>query len=108
MNAFNVAVSLKPVRNWFASLHYWDFSLANAKDGWYNAAGAATGLRAASSTNTNKHVGQEIDLLVRFNQSRSVLWEVGYGRFLAGHFIDARVPRSSDSDWAYVMLTTKF
>ncbi|MFN0117776.1 MAG: alginate export family protein [Elusimicrobiota bacterium] len=109
LSAWNANLSFKPQRPWFLSIHYWVFNLAEEKDGWYNAAGTASGsLRAASSANTEKNIGQEIDLLARFTQSSRVIWEFGYSRFFAGDLIDQRVANDSASDWAYVMSTIKF
>jgi hypothetical protein len=109
MSAWNLVASLKPTRRTFLLAQYWDFSLAEAKDGWYNAAGAAAGgLRAASAANTEKKVGGEVDLLFRFAQSRTVTWEAGVSAFMTGALIENRVADESDSVWAYLMLTTKF
>lgn len=110
LSAWNLVANFKPSRRTFFLAQYWDFSLAEAKDGWYPVTGAAaTGaLRGASVLNTEKKVGQEIDLLFRFMQSRTLTWEFGYSHFFAGAFIDAKVLNESDSDWAYLMLTTKF
>lgn len=109
MSAWNAVASFKPQKPWFVSVNYWRFQLAEEKDGWYTAAGTATGaLRSASATNTEKDVGNEIDLLVRFNQTRTVVWEAGYSRFFAGSFIEKKVAAEGDSDWAYIMSTVKF
>lgn len=107
-SSVNVVVNFKPTRRTFLLVQGWDFSLAQAKDGWYNAAGAAAGVRAASATGSNRHVGQELDVLARFMQSRTVVWEAGWSRFMPGNFVAARVDAEGPSDWAYLMLTTKF
>jgi len=113
MKGWNLVTNFKPSRRTFLLAQYWDFSLAQPKDGWYPASGVlpAAGLRTALATNSDRHVGREIDFLFRFVQTRLVVWEAGYGRFLPSAFIKSRVPASAHvyaSDWAYVMSTVKF
>jgi hypothetical protein len=109
MDSWNLSMSGKPAPSLFTSLSFWNFKLAEEKDGWYNAAGSSSGiLRAASTTNTSSNIGNEVDLLVRFTQSEKILWEAGYGHFFTGQFINDRVQNQSDSDWAYIMSTVKF
>ncbi len=107
--SWNLSLSGKPTSSIFSSLSFWNFKLAEEKDGWYNAAGSSSGvLRAASASNTNSSIGNEVDLLIRFTQTPTILWEAGYGHFFTGKFIRERVQNQSDSDWAYIMSTVKF
>ncbi len=109
MNAWSIALSGKPTPSIFSSINFWNFRLAQEKDGWYNAGGSASGsLRSASAANTKKDIGREVNLLLRFTQSPTIIWEAGYGHFFTGQFIDQRVQNESDSDWAYLMSTVKF
>lgn len=109
MSAWNITASFKPSMPWFVSVHYWNFSLAQKKDGWYTAGGTALGIRTPDPLNTKKKVGSEIDFLVRFNQTRTVTWEAGVSRFSPGAYIKRKVPLNiTPSNWAYLMLTTKF
>jgi hypothetical protein len=109
LSAWNVVASFKPAKPWFLLAQGWDFSLDKAQDGWYNAGGAAVGtVRAASAANGEKKVGREVDLLVRYVQTRSVTWEAGISHFFPGQFIKNRVASNGLTDWAYLMLTTKF
>lgn len=110
MKAVNAVFSAKPSKPSFVSIGYWNFRLAEPYDGWYDATGAATGtLRSASPTNTETHVGDEVDLLLRYATSPEVTWEAGASHFFAGPFIKDRVGGASDgSDWTYVMTTVKF
>lgn len=110
MSAWSLVANFKPTRRTFFLVQYWDFSLAEEKDGWYPATGAAAAgaLRGASAANTDKKVGNETDLLFRFVQSRTIVWEAGYGLFTPGAFIKNKPFVHASSDWAYLMLTTKF
>lgn len=109
LNSWNIALSGKPAPSIFSSISFWNFRLAQEKDGWYNAAGTASGsLRSASAANRKKDVGRELNLLLRFTQSPTIIWEAGYGHFFTGQFINQQVQNESDSDWAYLMSTVKF
>lgn len=108
-SAWNINASAKPWKSTYLYAGYWDFSLAQEKDGWYSASGSSTGaLRSASATNTEKHVGSEVDLLAKYIYDPRVTFEAGYGHFFEGAFIKNRVSSASGSDWTYVMMTVKF
>lgn len=108
-SAWNINASAKPGKSTYLYAGYWDFSLAQAKDGWYSASGSSTGaLRSASATNTEKHVGSEVDLLGKYIYDTHVIFEAGYSHFFEGAFIKDRVSSASGSDWTYVMMTVKF
>lgn len=109
MRAVNVNVSAKPTQKLSGTVSFWNFRLAEEKDGWYNAAGAAAGtLRAASAANIEKEVGNELDVMVRYAYDASVVFEGGVGHFFPGTFIKNRVVKESGSNWAYLMATVKF
>ncbi len=93
----------------FLSGQYWNFRLADAKDGWYDAAGNAAGTaRSASAAGSDRDVGNEINLLARYTYNTQVMLEAGWGYFFRGDMIKKKVTSSGDSDWAYLMMTVKF
>ncbi len=109
MSAWNVNVSGKPGSSTFLYAGYWDFRLAQEHDGWYNASGSSAGAaRAASATNSEKHVGNELDLLARYIYDPRVTFEAGYSHFFEGAFINNKIANAGGSDWTYVMMTAKF
>lgn len=104
----NVSGSLME-KKLFLQGSFWNFKLADAKDGWYDAPGNAAGTaRAASAANTETNVGNEIDFLARYNYNTQVVFEAGWSAFFRGDFVKKKVSNSGDSDWAYLMMTVKF
>ncbi len=88
---------------------FWNFKLADAKDAWYDAAGNAAGTaRAASVANSETDVGNEIDLLMRYEYNTQVMFEAGWSYFFRGDMVKKKVANSGDSNWAYLMMTVKF
>lgn len=110
ISAIRAGFNAKPTEKCFVSLDYWLFSLADKKDGFYNAAGAATGVRAASSSNTKDSIGSELDIIFRHTFNPNLNLEAGYARFFAGDYIKDRVTtdKADDSNWAYLMGTVNF
>lgn len=109
MSDIILKVSAKPSDKSSFYLAYHILSLAEEKDGWYTAAGSATGtLRAASAANTEDQVGQEIDLLVKHTLNQSLKVEGGISQFFTGDFIKNKVANEEDSTWAYLMGTVSF
>jgi hypothetical protein len=109
MSAWSFSVGGKPSESTYLQAAYWDFSLAQEKDGWYSASGSAAGaLRSASATNIDKHVGNELDLLARYIYDPRVSFEAGYGYFREGSFVKSKVANGGKSDWTYLMMSVKF
>lgn len=93
----------------FLSSSFWGFKLADAKDAWYDAAGnAASTVRTASATNGETDVGNEIDLIARYDYNTQVQIEAGWGYFFRGDYIKSKLANSGDSNWSYIMMTVKF
>jgi hypothetical protein len=109
MSAWNLNVSGKPGKSTYLYAGYWDISLAQEKDGWYNASGNATGsLRSAPAINADKRVGSEMDLQAKYVYDPRVTFEAGYSYFFEGAFIKNKVGNAGGSNWAYLMMTVKF
>ncbi|MBI5588829.1 MAG: alginate export family protein [Deltaproteobacteria bacterium] len=95
---------------------YWNFKLAQKQDAWYSASNwnnNPTGIRAASATNQQTNIGNEIDLVASYKYNNAVSAELGYGRFSAGKFVKEKITATAgsekgDQDFAYLMLTANF
>lgn len=108
MSAIALKASAKPTDKCYLYLAYWLFSLAEEKDGWYNAAGLTPGFRAADATNTEDEVGQELDLVARHIFNPNLKVEAGISQFFVGDYIKKKVTNEDDSTWAYLMGTVGF
>ncbi|MEK6589120.1 MAG: alginate export family protein [Nitrospinota bacterium] len=109
ISAVRLGINAKPTQKLYTYIDYWFFYLAQKKDGFYNAAGKATGFRAASAANTQDTVGNELDLLFKYTFNPNLILEGGLSRFFRGDYIKDRVgANSEDSDWGYLMLTLNF
>lgn len=94
----------------------WNLHLAQKHDAWYADANwdtTPTGLRAASATETNSSIGNELDLTATYKYNSAVTAEVGYSHLFSGKFIKDRINATAnsdkqDQDWAYMMLTANF
>ena len=121
MKAWNINVSAKPIAKLGVRLDYWNFTLADDSDGWYNAAGNATGLRASGCTitatgeNCGDKMGSEIDLTANYKYNDAVSIQAGISRFFAGSGLEDRVQEfyaltddAEDMDWMYVQISANF
>jgi hypothetical protein len=97
-------------------LAFWSFKLNEEKDAWYGAANwnnTPTGIRAASSTNTESDLGTELDFVATYKYNSALTAQLGLSRFFTGKFLEAagRVNATGnvdDMDFAYLQLTANF
>lgn len=83
--------------------YHWFFRDTN-KSAWFN---AGQGVIRASGVNASKTLGQELDLLAKWQISRHVESGIGYSHFHAGAFVkDTGV--SDDANFFYWQTTVKF
>ena len=55
----------------------------------------------------SREVGQEIDVVLKYNFSRHVTLEAGYSHFFPGDFIQESGP-ANDIDWVYLQMQYTF
>ena len=84
--------------------HY--FRLAESSDAWYWASGKPA--RRDPTGNAGKDVGQEVDVLARWQLNRNVELFTGWSHFVSGEFIENTNGSVDDADWLFVQLTYKF
>ncbi len=126
MKAWNVNASIKPNAKTSVKLSYWDFTLAEDKDGWYGAGawnGSVSGVRSGTCLDANgsqcdDSVGQELDLSVKYKYNSAVTIMAGVSRFFAGDRIEdyyqgttyggSTSNDTEDLDYAWVQLTANF
>jgi len=114
MAAWNVNASVQAMPKLNLGVSYWDFSLDKKEDAWYGAGNwltTPTGIRAASTTNTSKDLGTEIDLTAKYKYNSAVSLMAGVSRFTPGAFIKNQLGAGTskeDADFGYVQLLAKF
>lgn len=84
------------------------FRLDTARDAWFDDLGgvARAGDRVfgPDPARTERDLGQEFDLLLRYTGLTGAVIEGGYCRFLTGNLIRLGGAPSHDSDWGYVQI----
>jgi hypothetical protein len=90
--------------------------LASTRDNWYRAGQVPYGVTGGN--NTAASIGQEIDIHYWRTFKEKFKFEVGYGHFFTGDYIDNAaangnlvqgvVPSKSDQNWGYVMTSVLF
>jgi len=89
-------------------LDYHLFRLDQPEDAWFNTAGEVTqaGVRVfgPDPSRTEADLGQELDLLFRYEGFPGAGIELGYSRFFAGDLIGEGDAPDDGSDWVYVQV----
>ncbi len=104
-------LELRPNKNSHFEVAGHSMRLAKAKDNWYRAnQGTYFASDAQNSTNS---LGWELDVVYTlFFQGNHVGWQVGYGHFFAGQYVEEAASRGgideSDQDWGYTQLWINF
>ncbi|KPJ72301.1 MAG: hypothetical protein AMK72_05480 [Planctomycetes bacterium SM23_25] len=103
---YQATFSVKPLKNVTLSCDYHYFALASDADAWYycNGQPERTGRVAGSGT----FLGQEIDLLAKWQVTRNVELFAGYARFFGGSVVADTPAGRNDADWAFVQFTYSF
>lgn len=104
---YEVSFSIKPVSKLRVSLDYHYFELARKRDAWYYGTGKPQA--RDKSGGSGRALGQEIDLIAKYNLNEHVELMAGYSRFFSGPFIDRACHRGdADSDWTFVQILLSF
>jgi len=99
-----VNLAVKPAKPLtLAAKHHWFFRDTN-KSAWFN---AGQGVIRAAGASASETLGQETDLLVKWQVSRQVDALAGYSRFHTGAFVRDTGP-SDDANFFYWQTTVKF
>lgn len=102
---FKLGSVFEPAKGWkaYADVHH--FRLAQAKDAWYAASGAAIARDAAGSY--GKELGHELDLHARTTIRDSLQLWFGYSHFFTSVFAN-NTKNGRDMDWAFLQATLNF
>ncbi len=101
---YRLQLSAKPQSNLKVQLDYHFFYLDTVNDSLYAANRAA--IRTAATTGVSDHVGNEIDLLLKYKANANLSYLAGYSRFSAGDFLK-NTGSGDDGDYFYIQTTLK-
>ncbi len=105
IRAATLSLTLRPHARFSVKAQALGFSLAQAKDAFYNAAGAA--VRRSTTGAAGKELGSEIDAEVTFNFNVHLSVMLGYARFMPGDFIK-KTGLAETHNLFYVMVPVRF
>ncbi|HEY4484860.1 MAG TPA: alginate export family protein [Nitrospiria bacterium] len=107
MQDLRVSLGVKPTAVSWIGLDYHRFSLVETADNWYAASGKV--FRTTPAANSEKDLGQEVDLVVYGMVKEKLRMEAGYGRFIPGQYVKSNFPSADDpSDFFYVQTSVGF
>jgi hypothetical protein len=107
MQDLRFSLGVKPTQTASVSLDYHLFWLAREADHWYAASGRM--FRSTPAGNSEKELGQEIDLVGYVIIKERFRLEGGYGHFYPGQYVETNFPGSSDdSDFVYLQTGVSF
>jgi Alginate export len=102
--------SVKPVKGLTLSADYLTFILADTSDLFYPESGSGrSGNGYGINPGNGSYVGSEIDLYASYTVTKWANYQIGYGHFFTGDYIDESVgSAATDADWFYTQLTLTF
>jgi hypothetical protein len=98
--------SLKPAQALTLTAEYHYFRLAQARDAWYWGSGRLT--RRDATGQAGRRLGQEVDLILRWQVNRKLEIMAGYARFFPASYVANTSGKSRDANWAFAQLTYNF
>ena len=101
---YSLQASIKPAKKltFLAAMHW--FQKANENDFVYNIAGAPLG----TNTSHDRHIGNELDLVMTYQASKNLQFQAGYFWFWYGDAISTTALRRDDAEQFYFMTTYGF
>jgi len=99
LHDYQLSLSCSPVPRSRVSLDCHCFRLDSARDSWYWCSGRPA--RTDATGKAGRDLGQEVDLIARYNCTRHLELMAGYARFLPGTFMKRTGP-APDADWFFV------
>lgn len=110
MIGYSADLKLKPTAASHVEVKGWVFRRQNSGDNWYRAAQNVYFAHVPGTT-TSSSLGQEIDVIyTHFFKQGKVAWQLGYGHFFPGKFVEQAVGSSDPpgQDWGYTQVHVNF
>ncbi|RYD20037.1 MAG: hypothetical protein EOP88_16640 [Verrucomicrobiaceae bacterium] len=110
MHIPKITFAMKPVKGLTLAADYLTFILADTDDLFYPESGSGrSGNGYGINPGYGSYVGSEIDLYANYTVTKWANFQVGYGHFFTGDYIEDSVGNSAqDADWCYTQLTLTF
>lgn len=102
-----LSLSFKPVDEVKVELYLRSYTLASDTDAWVRGGAAVPGGRRDPLGSSGRHIGEEIDLRVRWQANDQLLFNTGLAHFIPGGFVD-ETGLSENSTLAYLQGTFDF
>jgi len=99
-------LSIQPAKSWQFGVDYHYFRLAQARDAWYWVSGKPE--RRDPTGQAGQDLGQEVDIIARWQVNKELELLFGYARFFAGDFVHHTPGNHRDANWAFAQLTYNF
>ncbi len=110
MHIPKLEISVKPVKGLTLGADYLFFIMANTHDYFYpEAGGGRSGNGYGINPDNGRFAGSEIDLYANYTINSWANYQIGYGHFFTGDYINQSVgPAVTDADWFYTQLSLTF
>ena len=92
---FRVGVEEEPAKKWKLKQAFEGYWLATANDNFYASSGA---IAVPAHPGSNKHIGNEVDLVAEYQLNRGLNFGFGYARLFAGQFLRSN---AAGKDYSY-------
>lgn len=102
-----LSLSLKPADEVKVELYLRSYTLASDTDAWVRGGAAVPGGRRDPLGSSGRHIGEEIDLRVRWQANDQLLFNTGLAHFMPGSFVD-ETGLSESSTLVYLQGTFDF
>jgi len=103
---YAITASIQPTKSVRLSAEYHLFRLAESRDAWYWISGRPE--RRDPGGGAGRDLGQELDLIFRWQLGRELELLVGYSHFFAGAYLGRTGGSDEDADWFFVQFTYSF
>lgn len=101
-----VNFSLQPVEPLKLGVDFHAFRLAQTRDAWYWVNGRPE--RRDPTGRAGEDLGQELDVIMRWQVSREIELLFGYAHFFTGSFLRHTADAAADARWGFAQLTLGF
>jgi hypothetical protein len=103
---YQLTLSVKPRKNLKVWMDYHFFRLDEDRDAWYYCSGRAQ--RVDATGRSGSTLGQEVDLLAKWQATKNIEVFCGYCHFFPGSFIKNTAGGDKSADWFFLQVMYRF
>jgi len=101
---FRTGVEEEPTNKWKLKQQFEGYWLATSKDNFYASSGA---ISVPAHPGTNRHIGNEFDMVAEYEVNKGLNFGFGYGRMFAEQFLNQTTP-GHDYSYPYAYFEYNF